>query len=186
MKTLLKTLVVFTFVVAGNAIAAAQGQFVDIGVNMEKTITASQNLAGLPAGLGSAQDYCVVLRIAPLVSGRKYEATFTFDAGTDIGYAHAWIDGNPFEKDWASFVGIGTGTGSRELRGKQEKFLFSVDPQSTSNTLYVALRSNKPFTFRFGVTDKPSGVNPNSQDRWGYYFVKDFDTDRIAPFLLKR
>jgi hypothetical protein len=76
----------------------------------------------------------VVLRIAPLDPGRKYEATFSFDAGTDIGYAHAWIDGNPYEKDWASFVGIGTGTGSRELREKQEKFLFTADPKSTSTT----------------------------------------------------
>jgi hypothetical protein len=36
-----------------------------------------------------------------------------------------------------------------------------------------------------GVTDRLSGVNPNSQDRWGYYFVKDFDADRTSPFLLK-
>jgi hypothetical protein len=186
MRTLLKFLVILLCIVCCGGNAAAQGRFVDVGVNIEKTVTTVRGLAGLPSALGSAEDYHVVLRIAPLDPGRKYEATFSFDAGTDIGYAHAWIDGNPYEKDWASFVGIGTGTGSRELRDKQEKFLFTVDPKSTSNTLYVALRSNKPFTFRFGVTDRLSGVNPNSQDRWGYYFVKDFDADRTSPFLLKR
>jgi hypothetical protein len=60
-----------------------------------------------------------------------------------------------------------------------------VDGKSTSNALYVALRSNKPFTFRIAVTDGLSGANPNSQDKWGYYFVKDFDVDRNSPFLLK-
>ena len=158
----------------------------DIGINTEKTVTTVRGLAGLPSALGSAEDYSAVLRIAPLAPGRKYEATLTFDAGTDIGYAHAWVDGSPYEKEWYSFVGIGTGTGSRELKGKQEKFLFTIDPKSTSGTLCLALRSNKAFTFRFGVTDKLTGANPNSQDRWGYYYVRDFDADRTAPFLLKR
>ena len=186
MKTLLKSLGILFCIVSFAGIAFAQGDFVDIGVNTEKTVTTVRGLAGLPSGLGSAEDYRVVLRIAPLAPGRKYEATFTFDAGTEIGYAHAWVDGSPYEKDWYSFVGIGTETGSRELKGKQEKFLFTIDPKSSSNTLYIPLRAHKPFTFRFDVTDGLSGVNRNSQDRWGYYYVKDFDADRIAPFLLKR
>jgi hypothetical protein len=186
MKTLLKSLVILFCIISCGGIAFAQGDFVDIGVNTEKTVTTARGLAGLPSGLGSTEDYRVVLRIAPLAPGRRYEVTLTFDAGTEIGYAHAWVDGSPYEKDWYSFVGIGTGTGSRELKGKQEKYLFTVDPKSTSNTLYIPLRANKPFTFRFGVTDRLSGVNPNSQDRWGYYYVKDFDADRIAPFLLNR
>jgi len=165
---------------------AAQGSWVDVPVNTEKTVTTVQGLAGLPSSLGSAEDYLVVLRIAPLMPGMRYEATLTFDAGTDIGYSHAWVDGNPFQNDWASFVGIGTGTGTREMRDKQEKFLFSIDPKSTSNTLYLSLRSNKPFTFRFGVSDRLSGITPNSQDRWGYYFVSDFDANKTSPFLLKR
>jgi hypothetical protein len=186
MKTLLKSLVILFCIASCAGIAAASGDFVDIGINTEKTITTVRGLAGLPSSLGSAEDYRVVLRIASLAPGRKYEATLTFDAGTEIGYAHAWVDGNPYEKDWLSFVGIGTGTGSRELKGKQEKFLFTIDPKSTSGTLYIPLRSNKSFTLRFGITDRLTAVNPNSQDRWGYYYVKDFDVDRIAPFLLKR
>jgi hypothetical protein len=134
MRTLLNFLVILLCIVCCGGNAAAQGRFVDVGVNIEKTVTTVRGLAGLPSALGSAEDYPVVLRIAPLDPGRKYEATFSFDAGTDIGYAHAWIDGNPYEKDWASFVGIGTGTGSRELREKQEKFLFTADPKSTSTT----------------------------------------------------
>jgi hypothetical protein len=159
---------------------------VDVPVNTEKSVTTVRGLAGLPSSLGSVEDYRVVLRIAPLRPGMKYEATLTYDAGSDIGYSHAWVDGSPYEKDWASFVGIGTGTGTRELRDKQEKFLFSINPQSTSSALYLPFRSNKPFTFRFGVSDRLSGKTPNSQDRWGYYFVRDYDAERISPFLLKR
>ncbi|MBI4633801.1 MAG: hypothetical protein HY742_07910 [Deltaproteobacteria bacterium] len=186
MKILMKSLLLSLCVILCAGIASAQSALVDIPVNTEKTVATATGLTGLPSSLGSPADYCVILRIAPLKPGMKYEATLTYDAGTDIGYAHAWVDGNPFEKDWASFVGIGTGTGTRELRDKQEKFIFSIDPQSTANTLYLALRSNKPFTFRFGVSDRLSGATPNSQDRWGYYFVRDFNADRTAPFLLKR
>ena len=182
----MKSLMLFLCVILCEGIASAQSGFVDVPVNTEKIVTTALGLAGLPPSLGSAEEYRVVLRIAPLRPGMKYEATLTYNAGTDIGYSHAWVDGNPFEKDWASFVGIGTGTGTRELRDKQEKFLFSIDPQSTSSTLYLALRSNKPFTFRFGVSDRLSGATPNSQDRWGYYFVRDFNADRTSPFLLKR
>jgi hypothetical protein len=165
---------------------AAQEACIDVPVNTGKTATTALGLQGLPSGLGSADTYMAVLRISPLSSGKKYEATLTYDGGTDIGYAHAWVDGNPLGKEWISFVGIGTGTGTREMRGKQDKFLFSIDPKSTSNALYLVLRTSKPFTFRFGVNDRLSGVTPNSQDRWGYYFVRDFDADRTAPFLLKR
>ena len=185
-KTLFKSMIILLSILYWGGNAAAQGQFVDVSVNTEKKVTTVRGLAGLPSALGSAEDYHVILKITPLAPGRKYEATFSFDAGSEIGYAHAWIDGSPYEKDWASFVGIGTGTGSRELKDKQEKFLFTVDPKSTANTLYLALRSNKPFTFRFAVSDRLSGLNPNSQDRWGYYFVRDFDADRTSPFLLKR
>jgi hypothetical protein len=186
MRILVKILVLSLGVIFCAGIACAQSGFVDVPVNTEKTVTTALGLAGLPPGLGSAEEYRVVLRIAPFAPGRKYEATLTYDAGTEIGYSHAWVDGSPFGNDWSSFVGIGTGTGSRELRGKQEKFLFTVDPKSTSNTLYLALRSNKPFTFRFGVSDRLSGATPNSQDRWGYYFVSDFDAKGTSPFLLKR
>ncbi|MDD3250518.1 MAG: hypothetical protein PHF23_09175 [Smithellaceae bacterium] len=97
------------------------------------------------------------------------------------------MDGNPFTGSWHSFIGIATGTGTRDLkRGKQEKFLFFIDSKSTANTLYIPLRSNKPFTFRFSVTDKLTGVNTNSPDRWGETYVKDFDANRAAPFLLQR
>jgi hypothetical protein len=189
MKTLLKSIVILLCISVSISIAAAQESFVNIDINTEKTVTTAPGLAGLPAAFGSAEEYKVVLRISPVKPGRKYEATITFDAEPDntIHYAHAWVDGNPFTNDWHSFAGIATGTGTRDVkRGRQEKFLFTIDSKSTSNTLYVPLRSNKPFTFRFHVTDKPTGVNPNSLDRWGETYVKDFDANRAAPFLLKR
>ena len=80
----------------------------------------------------------------------------------------------------------GTGTGTREMIGKQEKFIFSINPNSTANTLFIAMRSNKAFTFSFEVTDILSGVTPESQDTWGYFYVDDFDADNTSPFLLTR
>ncbi|MCE5272790.1 hypothetical protein LLH00_16040 [bacterium] len=174
----------------GSAVAVAQpqqkqGPWVEIPVNGEKTATTAQGLTGLPSGFGSAEDYMVVLRLAPLKPGVRYEATLTFDAGTDIGYGYSLVDGDPFQSGWASFVGTGTGTGTREMKDKQQKILFTVDPKSTSNALYLPFRTNKPFTFRFSITDTPSGVTPASQDRWGYYYVDDLDADHYSPFLLK-
>ncbi len=141
---------------------------------------------GLPSFFGSAADCYAVFRLGPLAPGRRYEATLTYDAGTDIGYASAWVDGDPAGKDFASFVGIGTGTGTRELTGKEDKFLFTVEAKSTAPFLYLVMRSNKPWKVSVGVTDRLSGVNRNSQDRWGYYYVTDFDFDKTSPFLLTR
>ena len=185
MKMPLKSIVVVLCVTCFCCAAAAQGQVVDIAVNTEKAVTTVRGLAGLPPAPGSAQNYAAVLRIAPLAHGHRYEATFTFDAGTEIGYAHTWMNGSPYEKNWESLVGTGTDTGSRELKDKQEKFLFTIDGKSSTNTLYIDMRSNKPFTFRFGVTDRLTGVTPDSRDTWGYFFVKDFDADGFSPFLLK-
>ncbi len=185
-KCLVNSLLLSLCVVLCAATAAAQSGFVDVPVNSERSATTARGLTGLPASLGTADDYMVVLRIAPLRPGIRYEATMTYDEGTDIGFGHAWVDGNPYSPDWASFVGIGTGTGTQDRRDKQEKFLFTIDRQSTANTLYLSLRSSKPFTFRFGVSSRLSGVTANSQDRSGYYYVNDFDASRTAPFLLKR
>jgi len=174
----------------GSAVAVTQpqkqGPWVEVPVNGEKTVTTAQGVTGLPSGFGSAEDYMVVLRLAPLRPGVRYEATLTFDAGTDIGYSYSLVDGDPFKEGWASFIGTGTGTGTRELKDKQEKILFSLDPNSTSGALYIPFRTNKPFTFRYSITDTPSGVTPASQDRWGYYYVDDLDADHYSPFLLKR
>ena len=158
---------------------------VDLSVNGEKTVTTAP-MAGLPTALGTPSDPKVLFRLAPLQPGRRYEVTFTYDAGTDIGYSHAWIDGSPYGKDWHSFVGIGSGTGRQALMGKQEKFLFTVDSASTSRELYLALRSGAPFTVKVGLTERLSGVTNQSKDRWGFYYVTDLDADRSAPFKLTR
>ncbi len=186
MKNVLKSLVFFFMLACWCSTVSAQPVIVDVPVNGQKTVTTALGVKGLPSGLGSADTYMAVFRLAPLLPGKRYEATLTYDAGTDIGYAHAWLDGSPFSKNWTSFVGIGTGTGTRDMRGKQDKFIFSVAPKSTSRSIYLVLRSNKPFKVGFGVSDRLSGLTSNSQDRWGYYFVKDFDAERTSPFLLKR
>ena len=142
--------------------------------------------AGLPSFYGSSDDCHAVFRIGPLAPGKRYELTLTFDAGTDIGYGMSWVDGDPWGKDSASFVGIGTGTGTREMKGKEAKYLFSVDAKSTASFLYLVVRSNKPWKLAVGVTDRLSGKTRDSQDAWGYYYVTDFDVDRTSPFLLTR
>ncbi len=183
MKRVLSSLSLAMVVACATAFAAPP--YVDVAVNSSKqasTVTAF----GLPSFFGASSDCHAVFRFAPLAAGKRYEVTLTYDAGTDIGYAHSWVDGDPMGQDYASFVGVGTGTGTRELKGKEDKFLFTVDPKSTSNVLYLVLRSNKPWKLGVTLTDRSSGITRNSQDRWGYYYVTDFDFDRTSPFLLKR
>ena len=101
-----------------------------------------------------------MFKLGPFAPGKRYEATLTYDAGTDIGYAMAWVDGDPSGKDFASFVGIGTGTGTRELQGKEDKFLFTVDAKSTAAFLYLVVRSNKPWKLGVGSHGPAVGSEP--------------------------
>lgn len=182
----MKKVVLVSMVLAALCVAAfAAPSYVDVAVNSSKQAT-TDTAFGLPQFFGAASDYHAVFKLAPLAPGKRYEVTLTYDAGTDIGYGHSWVDGDPMGRDFASFVGIGTGTGTRELKGKEEKYLFSVDAKSTSNALYLVVRSNKPWKLAVGLSDRPSNLTRNSQDRWGYYYVTDFDADKNAPFLLKR
>ncbi len=183
-RTLFVFLACFVCLCIGSPAAARTG-FHDLQVPSALDVTTVTGVK-LPSFFGAPDQHYAIFKIWPVVHGKRYEATLTFDAGTDIGYATSWVDGDPWGKDFWSFVGIGTGTGTRVLKGKEEKFLFSIDPGSTSNVLYVLVRSHRPWNIRFGVTDSPSGVTNQSQDKWTYYYVKDFDADRNAPFLLKR
>jgi hypothetical protein len=167
------------------ATASAVPSYVEVPMNGTRQVDTVTGF-GLPSFFGSAAEYYAVFKLGPFAPGRRYEATLTYDAGTDIGYATAWVDGDPAGKDFASFVGIGTGTGTREMKGKEEKFLFTVDAKSTSGALYLVVRSNKPWRLGVGVTDRASSLTRDSQDTWGYYYVADFDFDRTSPFLLTR
>ena len=115
---------------------------------------------GLPSFFGPASDYYAVFKLGPFAPGKRFETTLTYDAGTDIGYAMAWVDGDPSGKDFASFVGIGTGTGTREMKGKESKFLFTVDAKSTAAFLYLVLRSSKPWDITMALADRLSGAEP--------------------------
>ena len=132
--------------------ASAVPSYVEVpmnGTRQADTVTGF----GLPSFFGSAAEYYAVFKLGPFAPGRRYEATLTFDAGTDIGYATAWVDGDPAGKDFASFVGIGTGTGTREMKGKEEKFLFTVDAKSTSDTSVPG----RAFEQALGHHDGPDG-----------------------------
>lgn len=183
MKKLQMMLSVLLLLVASFSVYAQSG-VTDLRPGESRSVTTVQ-LSGLPTAFGGSDSYYAIFRISGMKPGQRYEATMTYEAGTDIGYAHSWIDGNPFSRDWHSFVGIGTGTGTRRLPGKQEKFLFSIDRASKSDALYLIVRSNKPWNFSFSV-GSPSGVNKDSRDKWDYYFVSDFDVNKYSPFLLKR
>ena len=185
MKKIISAAVTFLTILGITTAAAAKTGFVDVPVNSVQQTTTITGI-GLPPSYGPPEHFYTVFRIFPLVPGKRYEAMLTFDAGTDMGYGHNWQDGDPTTKDSVSFVGIGTGTGSREMKGKEERFLFTIDSRSTSNVLYVIVRSYRAWNIRFAVTDKLSGVTRNSQDRWGYYYVTDFDFSKTSPFLLKR
>lgn len=185
MKKLIYIAVLFFTIISFPASANAKTGFVDVPLN---TVAQTQTVTGigLPSSYGPPEHFYTVFKIYPLAPGKRYEATLTYDAGTDIGYAHNWQDGDPTSKDSVSFIGIGTGTGSRELKNKEDRFLFTVDSKSTSNVLYVIVRSHKAWNIRFSVTDKLSGATRDSQDRWGYYYVTDFDFSKTSPFLLNR
>lgn len=167
-----------------SGVAAASGGIVELTPGAERAVNTAK-IGGLPAMFGGAEYFYSVIRLGRLAAGQRYEVTLTFESGTDIGYAHTWVDGNPFGSDFAHFVGIGSGTGTGPKRESQQKFLFTVDPKSSSGDLYLVFRSHRPMPLRVAL-QRPSGVTKNSQDRWGYYYVTDFDADRTAPFLLKR
>ncbi len=158
--------------------------FIDLRPGESRSVTTA-SVSGLPNFFGGADGFYSIFRMSGLNAGQRYEATMTYEAGTDTGYGHSWVDGNPFGKDYLSFIGIGTGTGTRKIDGKQDKFLFTVARGSMRDTMYVVIRSNKPWPVNFSVAS-PTGVNRESKDRWGYYYVTDFDADKNAPFLLQR
>ena len=185
MRDSLRIVVVSLALLLAAVFAVPEALVVDVPVGSAQAVTTATG-AGVHSSFGSADEYFAVFRLFPVVPGKRYEATLTYDAGGDMGYGLAWMDGNPATRDWANFVGIGSGTGTREMKGAELKYLFSVAPQSSSNVLYVLVRSAKPWPIRFALTDRPTGVTPDSQNRWGYYYVSDFDADKYAPFLLSR
>ena len=158
---------------------------VELPVGGVKAVSTGQRPAGLPNFFGPGDDSYTIFKLTGLAPGQRYEVTISFESGTDIGYGHAWVDGNPFDKDYWSFTGIGSGTGTGPKREGQQKFLFTVDPKSSCDLLYLVFRSKRSMPLRVSL-QRPSGVTRDSQDRYGYYYVTDFDLDRSAPFLLKR
>lgn len=165
--------------------APAPGSFVDVSLNSTKSTTTSAHPSGLPSFFGPKDHSYSLFRFVGLVPGQRYEATIAFESGTDIGYGHSWVDGNPFGTEYWSFTGIGSGTGTGPRRENRQTYLFTVAPGSSSRSLYLVFRSHKPMPLKVSLRH-PSGVTRESRDQYGYYFVTDFDADRTAPFLLKR
>jgi len=184
MKRIIFTAIALGIMFCFTSASAGVGYF-DTPLNSPRVATTATGV-GLPAAYRGTGEYHAVFRVFPVVPGKRYEATLAYDAGGNIGLGIAFVDGDPATRDSFSFVGIGFGTGTRQMKGKEEKYLFSVHPQSTSNVIYVVVGSHRPLNVRFSVTDRPSGVTKASKDPWGYYYVTDFDDSGNAPFLLKR
>ncbi len=166
--------------------AAAQAGVFPVAPGGMVTVQTQVLSTPLHASFGEPSRPKAIFRLGPLTPGKRYQFTFTYDAGGNVAFAHSWVDGDPFGRDWYSFVGIGTGTGTRHMVDKEAAFLFTVDPASTSRTLYVVLNTSVPLTVKARLTDATPGLTSQTQDRWGYYYVTDFDADRTSPFLLKR
>lgn len=181
-RVLLYSMVVFLAVAA--ALAAAPGP-VNVAVGGEVSLTTVKGYP-LPGFFGGPDRFYSVVRLGPLEPGRRYEFTLTYDAGDNIGYGVSWEDGNPLESNYKHFLGTGTGTSTRVMPGYQEKSLFTVHPNSTSRYLYVVINSSVAWKCRVGITATLSGATPASMNKWGYYFVNDFDANRYSPFLLER
>lgn len=177
--------VVAAAMLAAGAPAFAQAGYVEVPLNRQVQVTTVQGVT-LPSSFGGPDSFYAVLRLGPLAAGTRYEFTLTFDAGTDMGWAVSWVDGDPGGNDWWSFVGTGTGTGTREMKGKEAKYLFSVDANSSAKELYLVIRSHRQWDLSVALTDRLSGATPSTQDRWGYTYVDDFDASRTSPFLLQR
>ena len=184
MKSRYLSLLCMLFLFVSVVSVRAADPLIDLPLGSERAVTTAK-VAGLPSMFGGNDYFYSVFRLGKLVAGQRYEATLTYTSGTDIGYGHTWVDGNPFGKDFIHFVGIGSGTGTGPKREAQQKFLFTVHPQSASSVMYLVFRTHKPMPVKFAL-QRPSGVNNQSKDKHGYYYVTDFDADKNAPFLLKR
>jgi|GEM_PF-805733 len=187
MKQKIWFLALFIWCLTINVIEAKTGYY-DLTVNSSINVTTLRDVE-ISRGYGPPDYYYAVFKIWPVTAGKRYEATLTYDAGDNIGFGVCWVDGDPSTKDHFSFVGIGTGTGTKYMPGVEKKYLFSISPESTSNVIYVVVSSGKAWQIKFSVTDKPSGVTRESKDRWGYYYVEELDKDRngnFSPYVLKR
>ncbi len=162
---------------------AADGCY-DLGVNSSLAVATITGIPDIPPGFGPRDQYYAFFRIGPVVSGKRYEATLGYESGSDTGFGMAWVDGDPKQK-YASFLGIGSQTGTGQVRPMETKYLFSIDPRSTSDVLFLVIRSDKPWNIKMTVADRAT-VTRDSRDRWGFYNVTDFDFDKNSPFLLKR
>jgi hypothetical protein len=48
----------------------------------------------MPSPFGGPDGHYAILHLKPLAAGKRYELSLTFNAGTDIGYSTAWVDGD--------------------------------------------------------------------------------------------
>jgi hypothetical protein len=107
--------------------------------------------------------------------------------GTGISYGLCWVNGNPFLPDWASFVGIGSGTGSGNPQPGYEAYhIFAADSKSTKGVIYFVVRSNKPWRLSFAVGNAKPGVDRDTKNSYGHYAVDDLTRDGTVAYLLTR
>jgi hypothetical protein len=159
--------------------------YLDLGVGVETTVVTKSGFK-LASAFGPTDQFYAVIKIQPLKPGVKYDATFTYEAGTSIYYGQSWVNGDPGKPDWNSFIGIGSGTGGGAKQpGYENKQLFRIDPKSTSAVIYLVVRSDKPWTFTLRVNEAAPGITREMKNKYGYYMVDDHTDGDKRVWLLQ-
>ena len=160
--------------------------FYQAQLNKTVTITTVKGLP-LPSSFGGPDYYYAVVQVQGLKPGMKYMVTLIYEGGTGIDYGFCWVNGNPLTKDWYSFVGIGSGTGTGKLMpGYTIYHVFAVDPKSTSDTIYFTVRSNKPWSIQCTINPAKPEITRNTQNSYGYYCVDDLTNEEKIFYLLDK
>jgi len=150
------------------------------------TLTTAQGLT-LHNSFGGPEYYYTVIRISGLKPNQKYQATLVYEGGSGIFYALSWVDGHPFQKDWRNLGGLGTGTGTgKSMPGYETYHLFQTDAKSTKDTIYLVVRSDKPWTFELLVSEANPSINELTKNSYGYFATADWTEKGKTFFLLSR
>jgi len=118
-RTLFVFLACFVCLCIGSPAAARTG-FHDLQVPSALDVTTVTGVK-LPSFFGAPDQHYAIFKIWPVVHGKRYEATLTFDAGTDIGYATSWGRRRPLGKGFLVLCRNRHGNGNKGPERKRRK-----------------------------------------------------------------
>lgn len=178
----LAAIIVALFLPGGAAVAASP--YLDVPLNTVKQAVTASGYPWMPELFGGPDQHYAIFRLGPLAAGASYAATLEFSAQDGPTYAASWVDGDPAGKRFRSLLSVPAGAGLRETTESGDTFLFSVDGQSTSNLLYLVVRSSEPASLAVAVTGRPPGFAAARGHDGPVVGVTDVEAEGGAPFLL--